>query len=249
MNLPHPRSRVNFLVISAALSCVAGNAGAALSATSGNTSSTAVLLKADMARLTDADKISLGGNINYARSEADGVKKTTANQVGAFGQYDYNIGPRLFAFGRLTLNRDEVTELDLRSAIGTGLGWKLIDTKPLRFSVFGGVGYTADRYGVAKTIAGKTDTRFSRASLFLAEESTHVVSSALNFKQRLEVLPGISGDKATLVKFTADVGVAINSTMSLTVGLIDTYDSEPPAGQKKNDVSLFTGINVKLGAS
>ena len=226
-----------------------GNAGASLAVTSGNTRSTAVQLKADLARLTEVDKISLGGNIHYARSEVDGTDTTAANKLGAFGQYDWNLGPRLFAFGRLALDRDEVTDLDLRSALGAGLGWKLVDTKPLRISLYGGAGYTVDRYAVAQTIGGDTGTRFERASLLLAEESVHELSSSLNFKQRLELSPGVSGDRATLLKFTADVGVAINRTMSLTVGVVNVYDSKPPAGQEKNDFSLFTGLNVRLGAS
>jgi putative salt-induced outer membrane protein len=225
-----------------------GSAGAALSATSGNTRSTAVLLNADLSRLTEADKISLGGNIQYARSEVDGRNETTANQLGAFGQYDFNLSPRLFAFGRLALDRDEVVDLDARIAANAGLGWKVVERKELRFSVFGGAGVTDERYGAAQTIADQTATRFRRTTLLLAEESEHVLSSAVSFKQRLELLPGVGGDKGNRATLRADLGVAINRTMSLTVGLIGRYNSEPPAGQKSTDTSLFTGLNVKLGA-
>lgn len=224
-----------------------GNAGAAMSATSGNTNSRSILLKVDMSRASASDKVSLGGNVNYAHNEVDGVGQTTSNKIGAFGQYDFNLTQRLFAFGKLALDRDELTDLALRSSVAAGLGYKLVDTSALRWSVFGGVGYTADRYRIEKTIRDDTGLRFERGNLLLAEESVHEISPTVNFKQRLEVLPGVSGDKATLLKFTADVGVAINSTLSLTVGLIDTYDNRPPNGQKQNDLSLFTGINLKLG--
>jgi hypothetical protein len=42
-----------------------GMAGAALLATSGNTSGTSLLLNADFSRATESDKISLGGMVNY----------------------------------------------------------------------------------------------------------------------------------------------------------------------------------------
>jgi putative salt-induced outer membrane protein YdiY len=225
-----------------------GSAGAALSATSGNTRSSAVLLNADLSRLTEADKISLGGNIQYARSEVDGRDETTANQLGAFGQYDFNLSPRLFAFGGLALDRDEVVDLDARVAVNAGLGWKLVDRKALRFSVFGGAGLTDERYGAAQTIAGETGKQFRRATLLLAEESEHALSASTSFKQRLELLPGISGDKGNRATLRADLAVAINRTMSLTVGLLAGYNGEPPAGQTSTDTSLFTGLNVKLGA-
>jgi len=133
--------------------------------------------------------------------------------------------------------------------VAGGLGLKLIDTKELAFSVFGGAAYSTDRYDTTQTIGSKTDTRFSRASLYLGEESSHQLSSSVSFKQRLELYPGLSGDKAKIMKFSAGLGAAMSGTMSLTVGLTDSYNSKPPAGSKKNDVAVFAGLNVKFGAN
>ena len=152
-------------------------------------------------------------------------------------------------FGKLGLEGDALVDLNLRSTVAGGLGLKIIDTKELAFSVFGGAAYSTDRYDTAQTIGSKTDTQFSRASLYLGEESSHQLSSSVSFKQRLELYPGLSGDKAKIMKFTAGLGVAMSGTMSLTVGLTDSYNSRPPAGSKKNDVAVFTGINVKFGAN
>ena len=226
-----------------------GTGGAALSATSGNSSTQAFMLGADMARLTAQDKITLGGAANYARGKVDGSNKTTANKWAGFGQYDYNLSPSLFVFGKLGLEGDALIDLNLRSTVAGGLGLKLIDTKELAFSVFGGAAYSTDRYDTTQTIGSKSDPQFSRASLDLGEESSHQLSSSVSFKQRLELYPGLSGDKAKIMKFTAGLGVAMSGTMSLTVGLTDSYNSKPPAGSKKNDVAVFTGINVKFGTN
>ena len=45
------------------------------------------------------------------------------------------------------------------------------------------------------------------------------------------------------------LAVAMSSTLSLNVGLTDSYNSRPPAGQKSNDIGVFTGVNIKLGAN
>jgi putative salt-induced outer membrane protein len=224
-----------------------GDATVAFSASSGTSRNTALLVKADLARLTEVDKITLAGSADYARSTTDDTSETTSDKFGLAGQYDRNLGPRLFAFGRLTLDRDGVTDLDLRSTVAGGMGWKLKDTQALQFSVFGGVGYTQDRYGSPQTVGGETGTRFSRANLLLGEESVHALSPTVSFKQRLELLPGLSGDRSNLLKLTADLGVALNSTMRLSVGLVDTYDSRPPLGQKSNQLSVFTGLSFRLG--
>lgn len=226
-----------------------GTGGASLSVTSGNSSTSSLLLSADAARATTADKVTLGAMANYAKNKKDGVNETTSNKWGGFGQYDFNLSPRTFVFGKLGLEGDELIDLNLRTALAAGVGYKLIATQVTTLELFGGVGYTTDKYDLAKTIGGKSGTRFSRTSLYLGEASSHQLTPNVSFKQRLELYPGLTGDKAKLAKFTAGLGVALSSTLNLTVGLTDTYNSKPPAGTKKNDVGLFTGVNVKFGGA
>jgi len=226
-----------------------GHAGAAVRASAGNTRSSSVLVNVDMNRLTELNKVTFGGNLQYARSDDEnGDAETTANKLSAFGQYDHNLDVRLFAFGRLALDRDEVLDLDLRSTASSGLGWKWSDTPELRASVSAGLGYTAEHYGAAQTIDGETDSRFSRATLVMAEESEHRLSETVDWKQRLELNAGVSGNKALLARFRTDLGVALNSTMSLNVGLLVDYNGKAPDGQKATDSTFYTGLNVKLGA-
>lgn len=225
-----------------------GNGGAALSATSGNTTTSSVLLSADAVKATTADKVTLGAAINYARNKSGGKNETTSNKWGAFGQYDYNLSPKLFVFGRLGLDSDKLVDLNLRAAVTGGLGYKLISTKETSFELMAGAGYSTDSYDTRQTIGGKTDTRFSRTSLYLGEKSSHQISPTVSFKQQLDLYPGLTGDKAVLAKFTAGLGVAMSSTLNLTVGLTDNYNSKPAAGNKSNDIGFFTGVNVKFGA-
>lgn len=226
-----------------------GLAGAAVTANAGNSSSQAFSAQVDLVNASAADKITLGGIAQYARSKAAGTTSTTANKWAGSGQYDFNLGPRLFAFGKLGLEGDELADLDLRATLGAGLGFKLIDTKETSFSLFGGAGYTTDQYATAKLIDGRRAERFSRASLLLGEESSHALSATTSFKQRLELYPGLSGDKALLARFTAGLGVAMSSTLNLTVGLTAQHNSQPPAGMKSSDLTFFTGVSMKLGAN
>jgi putative salt-induced outer membrane protein len=226
-----------------------GTAGAALGITSGNTDTQALNLAVDMASATARDKITLGGGINYGKSKAAGLTTTTANKWAGTGQYDYNLNPRLFVFGKLGLEGDDLIDLSLRTTAAAGLGYKLVESRELNFTVFGGLGYSTDKYDKTQTIGSKTGKSFSRSSLMFGEESSHVLSATTSFKQRLEVYPGLSGDKAQIMKFTAGLGVAMSTTLSLNVGLSNNYNSKPPAGVKKNDMALIAGVNVKLGAN
>ena len=231
---------------------ILGVGGAALSMTSGNSSTTALAINADMLRATAQDKITLGASSNYGRSKSNGltpsVSTTTANKWAAYGQYDYNLSSQLYAFGKLGLEGDGLINLSLRDTLGAGLGYKVIDSKETSFNVFGGAAYSTDSYDTVQTIGSKTGKHFSRASLLLGEESSHTLSASTSFKQRLELYPGLSGDKAKIAKFSAGLAVAVSGTLNLSVALTDSFNSRPPAGTKKNDLGLFTGINVKFGA-
>jgi putative salt-induced outer membrane protein len=225
-----------------------GVAGAALSATSGNTETASALLNADLVRASDHDKIAFGAVINYARgTDENGVRVTTADKSSLTGQYDRDIAPRWFGFGRLAFDRDALIDLSSRSAVTGGVGYRLIDEPENSFTLLGGLGYTSERYSSLQTIAGETDTRFERPSAFLAEESAHKLTPTTSLKQRLEAIPALDGSGAVLWKFNANLDVAINSSLSVSVGVIDTYNTEPPEGAEKNDLTVFTGINVKFG--
>ncbi len=225
-----------------------GNGGAAFAASAGNNESTSALVSFELGRATLVDRVNLNGNVNNGRSVVDGERKTTSDKWGLNGQYDYNVSIQLYSFVKLGFESDKVAHLSLRSTVAGGAGYKLVDTKDDIFSLLGGFAYSTDRYSEPVTIDNVTGTRFSRPSLFVGEESQHQITASTSFKQRLEVYPGVSGDRAKIVKFTAGLGVAINSSINLTVGLTDTYNSNPPDGQKRNDVGLFTGVNVRFGA-
>lgn len=224
-----------------------GSGGAAVSASSGNSESASVLLNLDLARLTDVDKISLGGAYNYGRSQTAGVTTLSAKRWNAFGQYDHNLSARSYLFGKLGLEADELAFLDWRIGMSTGLGYKLADTEATRFSVFGGAGYTEDRYSQPQRIDGRLDTRFRRANLVFGQESQHQLTANTSLKQWLELAPGLSGDKARLTRFSSGLAVAMNRSLSLSMGLTITHNSAPPAGRKATDSLLFTGIQFKLG--
>jgi len=225
-----------------------GNAGAAASFTSGNTSSETLAFSGDLVRATTADKITLLGNVNYGRAKVDGVKRTNTDKWGLSGQYDWNLSSQLYAFGKGALESDKIAKLSLRATGAGGVGYKLIDSPEMAFNVFGGAAYSTDKYTETQTVGSKTDTRFSRTSLLVGEEYSQQLATSTSFKERLEVYPGITGDKATLAKFSAGLAVAMSSSLSLTVGMTVDYNSKPPVGLKKQDIGVFTGINVKLGA-
>lgn len=225
-----------------------GQGGAALSASSGNTESQSALINVEAARATLDDRIRLGAMFNQARNRRAGGDEVTADKWAGSGQYDYNLSPRVFSFGRLAFEGDGLVDLQLRSTAAAGLGFKLVQSETLNFEIFGGGAHTNERYDTLQTIDGRTATRFSRNSVYIGESSSHKFTSTVTAQQRLEFYPALSSGEPLLAKFSAGLGVAMSRSLALNVGLTVNHNSRPAVGVKRTDSVLFTGINVKFGA-
>jgi putative salt-induced outer membrane protein len=225
-----------------------GAVGAAVSIATGNTSSETALLNASAVRATPEDRISLSGSLTYGRGrDADGVRSTTANKWVSIGEYDWNLSPVWFSSLRGIGEANQVVGLDLRALVAPSIGYKVFDGADSALSVYGGLAYTTERYDEIKIIGRRAGTRFDRFSLYLSEESRHRFGDTVTLSQRFEVYPGFTGDKALLMRFNANLGLAVTRSLQLNVGLIHSFNNRPAEGLRKADTSLFTGVNLRFG--
>lgn len=216
--------------------------GLSASASSGNTRSSNLAILGDAVKATARDKISLYGTALRASSAGT----TTAEQLRAGGRYEWNVGPALYAFGSVDLERDEPANLKRRGVLGAGLGWHVVRSADLTFDVFGGVGYTSDSYVVATVIDSRRRTSYDYATALFGEESTHTLSATTTAKQRLVVYPNLSTTGEYRATWDAALAVAMTQTLHLTAGLSARYNSEPGPGRKTMDTLFTTGIAMKF---
>lgn len=209
---------------------------------SGNIDSTQVTLLGDAVKATKQDKLRVFGNANYVKAEST----TIAETLRAGGRYDYNLNSTFFGFGGGELERDDVAGLSSRLSLGAGLGMHVIKETSMTWDVYGGLGYTADRYKNALFIDGANRTSYNYLSLLLGEESTHKLSATTNFRQSLVLYPNLKNTGEFRAVFDAGLSVAMSQSMSLAVGLQHRYNSEPGVGVKRGDTLLTTGLSVKF---
>ena len=225
-----------------------GTGGASFSAVSGNSTSTTLGLDTAWQRATERDRWALDARARYARGETAGLRSTTSNQWAAGGQYERNLDPRNYVFGKLALEADAVVNLALRHTSSAGFGHKWLVVPRHQARVFGGLAHTVDRYDSPQVVGGEPGRRFARASVVAGQESSHELGDSTTLKQRLEVLSGVSGDEARLVRFTASVAVAVSQRFSVTLGLSHSSNNRPPAGAGRSDTALLAGLSLRFGA-
>ncbi len=211
-----------------------GNANLSFSTSSGNTNSSTFFAAVDEVRITAADKWSTYASSLYGSS--NGVKNNDKTRVSA--RYDYNLLPELFGFGLGELERDSLANLQLRTSLGGGLGYHLIQTDATTFDAFSGLSYSK-----ANMIIGP-DT--SGVELLLGEELTHKFTNTVRAKQKWLLFPSLQNSPHYRSIFDAGLVVDISSTIGLSVGLQNKYSSDVPSGVKNSDTFLLTGLNFKL---
>lgn len=230
----------------------AGDFGAGLTLSSGNTDGQAFNLTLDTTYTRPEDKLSLFGNYleSRARTETDGVVTTsiTARRWRAGTRYDRNINAEDFGFVGLEFSHDRVRELDLRSVVSTGLGRHIYKDAELTWDVYAGLSWREDYYrGEGVEINGTLRKRYATTEALFGQESTHQFAGSTRFTQKFVLYPGAFEGQGTRATLDAGLLVDINTTLSLSVKLQSRYDSQSPPPAEKYDLSLITGLSVKIG--
>lgn len=210
-----------------------GSAALSFSRSAGNTNGTTYSLAVDEARTTENDKLSAFASALYGKSQ--GVVSSDKTRLGA--RYDHNLSGELFGFGLLEFEQDRMTNLDLRSGLGGGLGYHWLKGEDVTFDLFAGLSHNRSDMLTGNTV--------STSEAILAEESTHAVTPDTRFKQKLSYYPGLQSGEFRSV-FDSGLVISLNSTMGLSISLQHKYNSNIGAGVKHGDTVLLTGLNIRL---
>lgn len=216
----------------------AGGANVGFSLTRGNSQTKNLALAFTADRKTHTDDISLYANTVYAANDAPGaVPKTTASSDQGGARYSRNFGPRLFGYGSADFQTDALQELNLRSVLGGGLGFHAISDDRTTLDFLGGLNYTKENY--------ETFTR-NFAALTLGEELIHKLGASTLLTQKLYFFPDLSDTGEYRATFNLGSVTKLSKWLGWQNAFGDIYVTNPPAGTKKNDIVLTTGLNFSF---
>src|SRR6185369_4300084 len=116
---------------------VNGGAGAGVVQTAGNTQVNNVRLSGDLVAAGSADRYSVAGVLTHANDR--GVE--TARNWSATGKYDRFVTSRLFINGNSNFTNDRFRDIDLRTALGAGVGYQVLDTARTKLTADAGLAW------------------------------------------------------------------------------------------------------------
>jgi putative salt-induced outer membrane protein YdiY len=190
---------------------------------SGNTDSDNIRLDGSFVGRTDKSRFGVGGEINREKSDDEFTVKNWL----AYANYDYFITQKWFWYVGTLFENDEFADLDLRSTIGTGIGYQIFETDTLNLSVSAGPAYVDENFIVADDndyAAGQWgvnyDQYFFKKFLQLFHNQTGVVS--------------LDDSSDWFIKTRQGVRVPLYKGLTGTLQYNYDYDHNPSPDAKEN---------------
>lgn len=212
-----------------------GGAGAGIIQTSGNTDVNSFRLSGDFMVKGPADRYTFTGAATSSKDK--GV--ATARNWSATGKYDRFLTSRLFANANAVFTNDRFRDIDLRTAVGAGLGLQLVDRPRVKLTGSGGVGIVDenfisiadDRYTAAYESGGlQVDVVPGRAQLFHSHDGYFQISQGDKkfFRTQNGVRFSIAGGFVTTVEEDVD------------------YDHRPSPGRRQTDRTFSLTLGYRF---
>jgi putative salt-induced outer membrane protein len=196
----------------------------------------------EASRTTDNSKLALAGRGLYAKFN----DKVTGSNIALGAQYDRDLDPLWFGFGKFDYMADRPANIASRASSYLGFGRHVIRSEKNTWDLSGGLGYTQDGYVRLAEVAGQFRQNYGRFEGVLSESSTHKITPTTSLRQRLGVFPNLQKSGNYRAAFDASISVLISSSISLTSGITYRYDNDPGVQLKKGDSLFVTGLSVKF---
>lgn len=214
---------------------LSGSASVGGSVASGNTDAQMLYLAGELVARNPSQRVTLDAEFN--RAEQDGVDTAENARLGM--QYDQFLARRTYLYASARFDHDAQADLDLRSTIGAGAGWQLLDRDAHKLSVEGGLSLVNEDYGSA------SDARFPGARLGLRYEQT-LWQGRLALFHTSDLLLSLEEIDDALYRSRTGVRVPMGRGLAFGAQVNADYDAVPAPGKQTTDSTLIFKLDYTL---
>ena len=212
-----------------------GGANAAIVTTAGNTDVNNLHLDGDLVARAGANRYS--GSAAVTRAEDRGIE-TARNWTTAF-KYDRFVSTRMFLNANAILTNDRFRDLDLRTAVGFGVGYQVLTGPRVRLTADGGVGY------VNENLEAQPDDSYTalRESVSL---DVFAVPDRVQLFHVHDGYFGVTGDDNLFVRMQNGIRVTLTGGFVTTLRHDLDYDRSPALGRRNTDRTLAFTLGYRF---
>jgi putative salt-induced outer membrane protein len=208
--------------------------------TDATTETNSLALGLEFTRKKKPTELFLAAYYRYATTKNQGeATEKTEDLFYAPGRFDYDFSDRLYGFGAISYERDEIQGLKARTDPNVGLGYRFVQQDDLTISGRIGPGYVYQKYFV-----GTTDDYFT--ILFGGDLDADLPYDS-KLRVRLTYMPSVS-DWADnyLIRGALDWTTPIVGMLDFKFTIFDTYNSQPAPNTKKNSFLTTVGFSFRF---
>ena len=210
--------------------------------TDGNTVRRSAGMNFDAQLRREEDRLTADAYWYYAEDkETDPLSPTyrqwelNDRRAGGGLKYDYFLGKRLYAFATGRVAGDTLADIDLRVAIGAGLGYMWVDTKRTTFLTEVGLAYVDEDY---RSNLPSVDYLAARVYYKL----THEFSEATKFLHSVEAWPSLEDSDDIFLQLKAELSTTLTGSLVGSLAYVLDYDNTPAAGRQRDDHRVLMSV-------
>jgi putative salt-induced outer membrane protein YdiY len=214
---------------------VDGGANAGFVTVQGNTEVSSLRLDGDVVARADANRYSASAALT--RSE-DRTIETARNWTTAFN-YDRFVSTRMFLNANAILTNDRFRDLDLRTALGGGVGYQVLATPRARLTAGGGLGY------VKENLATAPDDSYMALRESMAFD-LFAVPDRVQFFHGHDGYFGVTGEDNLFFRMQNGVRLALAAGFVTTLRHDLDYDKSPAPRRSGTDRTLALTLGYRF---
>jgi len=176
------------------------------------------------------------GDLRFDRIDQDGL--TTKEQYTANYVYSWFFSDTWFLASGIGYERDPLRELTYRYTPGVGLGYQFFDDAYRQFEV------AISAVGVREKLAGTTED--SSAARWDLSYRRDLLGGDLEFYHNHRLWTYVTGRSNKVVDTTTGIRWDVWGDIYMNLQFDWDWESEPAAGNEKEDISYAIGIGVEL---
>jgi putative salt-induced outer membrane protein YdiY len=212
-----------------------GGANAGFVSAAGNSDINSLRVDGDVVARAAANRYTASAAVT--RSEDRDME--TARNWSASLKYDRFVSPRLFLNSNAILTNDRFRDLDLRTALGAGVGYQILQAGRVTLTADAGLGW------VHENLEAGADDRYTAVRESAALTVT-IVPDRVQFFHGHDGYFGITGDDNLFVRTQNGVRISVAAGFVTTVrGDLD-YDRSPAAGRSNTDRTFSLTLGYRF---
>jgi len=160
------------------------------------------------------------------------------NRMAVTLKTEYDLTPRFLLYNVAGGGYDVIQGIDLQYDVGPGVGYKWVVMTNFVFRTEFGANYQKQYFIEHKDI--------ERYSLRLAEELWWQITPKVRWDEKVEFFPEVSEFNDYRLRAETNLSYLLKQNLTLTLNVIDLYDTAVPAGLSKNDLQIRSLLGIKF---